>query len=172
MLSFQTIGLFGTCGSSTWRKPFMAEYAARGIPFFNPQVEVWVPECADQEALHLAHDAIILFPVTDETYAAGSLAETGFSIRSALRADSTRFVVVLIAPDVAPALYEQNPQAAEDSRRARKLVQAHLAQDPSPRVFVVNDLATLLEVSLKLWDAVQCIESAKALLPAAAAARD
>lgn len=30
--------------------------------------------------MHIAEDSVILFPVTNETYAAGSLSETGFSI--------------------------------------------------------------------------------------------
>lgn len=28
-----TIGLFGTCGNSTWRTAFINEYKAKGIPF-------------------------------------------------------------------------------------------------------------------------------------------
>ena len=75
-----TIGLFGTCGKSTWRKPFIERFNALKIPYFNPQVENWTPECTDIEAEHLANDGVILFPITDETTATGSLAETGFSI--------------------------------------------------------------------------------------------
>jgi hypothetical protein len=112
MSSLETIGLFGICGASAWRERFMAEYAALGAPFFNPQVESWTPERALEEARHLANDAVVLFPVTAETFAVGSQAETGFSVRNALRVDAARFVVLFIAPDVTPALYAENAQAA------------------------------------------------------------
>lgn len=90
------IGLFGTCGKSTWRVPFMTRYTELGIPYFNPQVEDWKPEDAVIEAEHLADDDVILFPVTSETYATGSLAETGFSILNAVRLDDRRDFIILI----------------------------------------------------------------------------
>jgi hypothetical protein len=156
-----TIGLFGTCSGSAWREPFMSAYKELGLPFFNPQVANWVPELADVEAWHLAHDQLLLFPVTDESYGAGSLSETGFSILSALRWDVNRFVVVYIATDVNDVLKLHNPTAAQDSRRSRQLVKAHLERAAHPNVFVVNDLRQMLDVSLRLFAALRFIESAR-----------
>ena len=65
--SIKAIGLFGTCGSSTWRAPFIEAFEAEGIEYFNPQVDDWTPELASVEARHLAGDAIITMVVTGET---------------------------------------------------------------------------------------------------------
>ena len=81
------IGLFGTCGNSRWRDAFIEKYKELGIAFFNPQVEDWTPDCAVEEARHLAEDRIILFPVTSETYGIGSIAETGFCVLQAIRSE-------------------------------------------------------------------------------------
>ena len=71
----KVIGLFGTCGNSLWRDQFISVYKEKGIEYFNPQKEDWCPEDADIEAQHLVQDEIVLFPVTDESYGCGSLAE-------------------------------------------------------------------------------------------------
>ena len=71
-------GLFGTCGTTTWRQEFIDAYKDFAIDYFNPQVADWNPELAVLEAQHLVHDDIIVFPVTAQTYGTGSLAETGF----------------------------------------------------------------------------------------------
>lgn len=142
------IGLFGTCGNSTWRKRFTQEYDAQGIRYYNPQVGVgeWTPENALEERRHLAEDSIILFPVTGETYGTGSLAETGFSILSALDLNSRRDVIVMIQEKLDPSLSDK--VAGEESRRARKLVKAHLAQRAYAGLFVVDSLDDMLELSL------------------------
>lgn len=139
-LNTLTVGLFGTCGGSRWREPFIARYEQLGIPYFNPQVDDWKPELAEIEAWHLVHDQFLLFPVTGETYGTGRLAETGFSILSALRGNSNRFVVIHIDPDLAPELKDKSPAAAKKSLRARKLVLEHLAQTKHPNVFIVDSL--------------------------------
>ena len=95
-----TIGLFGTCGSSKWREPFMKAYDEQGIKYFNPVKEDWKVEDAQIEAEHLANDEIICFPVTDETYAFGSLGEVGFSILQAIKLNQRREIIVMIDPDV------------------------------------------------------------------------
>jgi hypothetical protein len=160
-LSSRTVGLFGTCGGSRWRDQFIARYEALGIPYFNPQVENWTPELADVEAWHLANDSLVLFPITSETFAAGSLAETGFSALTALRTNENRFVMLYIDPNVDDALVAQNPQAAKDSVRARKLVLAHLKQNPVSNVFVVESLEQMLEQSIKLYAALELINSVR-----------
>lgn len=156
-----TIGLFGTCGKSTWRKEFIQKYEEQGIAFFNPQVDNWSPECADNEAWHLINDDIILFPVTDETFASGSLAETGFSIASALNNSHNRFVLIYVAPDVSEALKESNLLAAQESKRARTLVLAHLRTLTNPRVILVSSLAQMLTCSLKVHSALSLLQEVK-----------
>ncbi len=133
----------------------MTRYTALGIPYFNPQVPNWQPELAEVEAWHLANDSLILFPVTDETYAAGSLAETGFSVLNALRWNKNRFVLLYIAPDVKPELYVENERAAADSCRARTLVRSHLEATAHPNAFIVSSLEEMLDASLKLFAALQ-----------------
>lgn len=161
-LNPKTVGLFGTCGGSRWREPFLVLLAQQGIPCFNPQVDNWSPELAQVEAWHLAHDRLILFPVTDETFGFGSLAETGFSINSAISASTSRFVLLYIASDVSDTLKAQAPEQADASRRARKLTLAHLAQVTSPHVFVATSLQDMLNKTLKLFAALELLDSVRA----------
>jgi hypothetical protein len=160
------IGLFGTCGGSRWRDAFISAYNDHRIAWYNPQVEEWDPSCADIEADHLANDAIILFPVTNETYAFGSLAETGFSILQALRLDDRREFVLYVAKDIAPfdpkgnvlddrLLPDGSPNEAsraKESLRARALVRQHLIKLRLPNVYLVDTLEEMLAVSLRLWE--------------------
>lgn len=146
-----TIGLFGTCGGSTWRNPFMERFQEKGIPFFNPQVDDWKPEDAINEARHLAEDPIILFPVTNETYGTGSLAETGFSIVQAIRLEDRRDFVIMVSKDLAEGL--DNPVARKESLRARALVNEHLRKLRLPNVYLVDSLDEMLDISLRLYPA-------------------
>lgn len=161
------IGLFGTCGGSRWREnTFIPAYEEAGIEYFNPQVEDWDPSLAAIEADHLANDQIILFPITNETYAIGSLAETGFSILNAMKLDDRREFVIYIADDIAakdpkgqPLDDQLNPDGtknpnsrAKESLRARALVLQHLRKLQIPNVYVVDSLEEMLKVSLTLWE--------------------
>lgn len=132
-----------------------------GIPYFNPQVDNWTPELADVEAWHLANDRLILFPVTGETFGFGSLAETGFSVQSALSINANRFVLLFIAPDVDAALKESAPEQADASRRARKLALAHLAKVTNPNVFVATSMSDMLGKTLKLYAALELLDSVR-----------
>lgn len=149
MVTTPCIGLFGTCGGSTWRDDFIQVYTHAKIRYFNPQVDDWKPEYADIEAEHLRRDEVILFPVTSETYGTGSLAETGFSIIQAITSNINRFIVVMIAPDLDEKL-KADEVAYKESLRARRLVTAHLKANPHPNVFVVKTLEEMLELSLEL----------------------
>lgn len=148
-----TIGLFGTCGKSKWREPFIQEYTKSNIQFFNPQVDDWNPECAKIEAEHLAQDEIILFPVTGETYGTGSLAETGFSILNAIRMDSERDIVVLIEKDLDESLDDE--VARKESIRARTLLLEHLSKLRLKNVYLVSKLKTMFQISLVLYGIAQ-----------------
>lgn len=145
------IGLFGTCGGSHWRDAFIQRFTDEGIRFFNPQVVDWVPACAIEEARHLVDDQIILFPVTDETYGSGSLAEIGFAALQVVRSGSERYLVIMIASDLDPKL--DNLIARKESLRARALVIEHLQRLNLPRVHVVISLEEMLELSSRLHKA-------------------
>ena len=142
------VGLFGTCGGSTWRTPFMTEYDRLGIQYFNPQVDNWDPAFAEVEADHLVKDDIVLFPVTGETYGTGSLSETGFSVLQAIRVNRHRDFVVMIGRELSDHL--DDPVARKESIRARALVSKHLEKLDIASLYVVNSLSDMLELSVGL----------------------
>ena len=146
------IGLFGTCGGSTWRNGFIEKYNELGINFFNPQKDGWTPEDAEVEAEHLADDSLILFPVLSETYGLGSLAETGFSVAQAMRLDDRRDFVILVDPKPSDEL-ASNAALYKESTRNRALVKAHLKKLNLPNVYVVDTLDEMLDVSVALYKA-------------------
>lgn len=158
-----TIGLFGTCGGSQWRLPFIQAFETNGMGYFNPQVDDWDDSYAPIEAEHLVEDEIILFPVTSETYGNGSLAEVGFSINQAIRSDNERFVVVFVDPTVDAKLKEDNAVLAKDSTRSRALVLAHLKKQASnyPNVYVVDSLDKMWEVSFHLYESMSAMKAAR-----------
>ena len=158
------IGLFGTCGKSQWRAPFIETYKGLEINFFNPQVDDWKPECAVGEARHMANDRVILFPITKETYATGSLAETGFSILQAIRLDDRRQFVILIDQQLDASLME-NQVAAKESLRARALVLEHLKKLRLSNVYVVKSLEEMLEISITLYRAEETLAPLKRFNP-------
>ncbi len=151
------IGLFGTCGKSRWRDTFIEAYAKEGIPFFNPQVEDWKPEDAEREAEHLANDEVILFPITSETYATGSLSEVGFSILHAIRLDDRREFVVMVDQELDPEL--NDPTAKKESLRSRALVLQHLKKLRLKNVYLVDNLEQMLQVSIQLYRAAEITSS-------------
>ncbi len=155
------IGLFGTCGGSSWRDSFIKQYKELDIEFYNPQVDDWKSELAEIEAEHLVNDDIILFPVTNETYGTGSLAETGFSIMQAINSNSNRSVVLMVDKDVKEELTIANPALAKESIRARALVRAHINKMSKSNVYIVNSLEEMLTVSIKLHKAHYHLESVK-----------
>lgn len=161
-----TVGLFGTCGGSKWRDPFIEKFKSLDIPFFNPVVPNWTKECAVEEARHLAEDEVILFPVTSETFGMGSLAETGFSVLQALKTNVRREICVYVAPKVDQVLFEQNPSLARESDKARALVAAHLkeAQKTTAGLWVVNSMEKMLEISGMLYSIAAIRKSASSIM--------
>jgi len=157
------IGLFGTCGKSKWRAPFIQRYQSEDIAFFNPQVDDWKPECAVKEAKHLANDTVILFPITSETYATGSLAETGFSILNAIRLDDRRDFAILIEQNLDEELVDET--ARKESLRARALVKEHLKKLRLSNLYVVECLEEMLEVSITLYRAAEMREPLRKFNP-------
>ncbi|MES2971056.1 MAG: hypothetical protein V4702_01915 [Patescibacteria group bacterium] len=150
------VGLFGTCGDSTFRQDlFIPEYERMGIPYYNPQKKpgTWSPEDIPLEADHINYDVVQDWPVTDETYGTGSLSEQGYSVANSIRGSSPlpKFVVAMIAPDLDVSL--DDTVARQESIRARKLSATHLERQESPNVFVVDSLDEMVETSVVLYEA-------------------
>ena len=141
------VGLFGTCGGSTWRNRFMARYDELGIEYYNPVVEDWDESCAKEEAEHLISDRLILFPVLGETYGFRSLGETGFSIAQAILLKKQ--TIVLVDEKVSED-WGGNPELIKESNKARALVRAHLFKVKHPNVFVVDTLEEMLLKSIEI----------------------
>ena len=150
------IGMFGTCGNSIWREPFIRKYEELGIPYFNPQVPDWKEEYAVEEARHLADDEIILCPITGETYATGSLSEVGFSILNAIKLDDRRDFVVMVEMNLDQSLNDLI--ARKESLRSRALVYQHLKKLRLKNVYIVETLDQMLEVSIQLYRAAKIRE--------------
>ena len=89
------IGLFGTCGDSTWRNEIsIPAIEAAGIESFNPVVENWTEDCMEIEAGHAATDKVIMLVITGETSAIGSMAESGWiALQAHLRGQKV-FIVI------------------------------------------------------------------------------
>jgi hypothetical protein len=94
-----------------------------------------------------------LFPITNETYGLGSLAEVGFSILNAIRLDNSRFFVVLIDDDVTDELKIENPELAKESKRNRILVKSHLKNLRLSNLYIVDTMEELFEASVILYQA-------------------
>ena len=148
-----TIGMFGTCGGSKWREPFIEKYEELGISYFNPQVDNWTDQNAIVEARHLAEDKVILFPITNETYATASLSEVGYSILNAIKLDSRRSIVVMVAQDLAPEL--DDLERRKDSLRARALNIEHLRKLYINDIYLVSTLEEMLDISIELYRAAE-----------------
>ena len=73
----KTVGLFGTCGNSKWREPFIRKFDEIGVSWYNPCRDDWDPT---EDSWQLKHNRIILMPVTNETYGTGTLSESAFGI--------------------------------------------------------------------------------------------
>ena len=93
-----------------------------------------------------------MFPITNETYASGSLSEVGFSILNAINLDDRRDFVIYIDQDLLPELQE-NKVAAKESLRSRALVTQHLKKLRLANLYIVNNLEEMLDVSVVLYKA-------------------
>jgi hypothetical protein len=146
------IGLFGTCGRSTFRDAWIKEYNQSGVSYFNPQkgIDAWKEEDAFDEAFHLANDDIILFPITSEEYSIGSLSEAGFSILNAISLDERRDFVIYIARTLDDHL--SDVALRKESLRARALVMQHLLKLRLSNLYIVDSLDDMLFLSFELYN--------------------
>jgi len=69
------IFLGGTCNNSTWRDWVMPELDRLKIPYFNPVVEDWTPECQAEEERQKEECDIHLYVITPEMTGVFSIAE-------------------------------------------------------------------------------------------------
>lgn len=68
--------LGGTCNDSTWRGYLIPILEKEGIPYFNPVVEDWTPECqAKEDEVKADPETVCLFVITCEMKGAFSVAE-------------------------------------------------------------------------------------------------
>ncbi|MEO5949097.1 MAG: hypothetical protein ABIP74_01715 [Candidatus Saccharimonas sp.] len=142
------IGLFGTCGGSKWRVPFIQRFSALHFNFFNPQVDVdeWKEEYSEVEAEHFVNDEIILFPITDETDGLGSLSE----VLNMFNNSQGRDFVIMIHKTVDPEKVT-DPAVAKASNRTRALVTAHLKKLDMPNVLIVPTLEAMIMAADELY---------------------
>jgi hypothetical protein len=155
------VGMFGTCGTSTFRRDiFIPKFEAAGVQYFNPQVENWTSDLAAVEAEELREDSIILMPITDETYAEGSLAECGLSAIQALKFNDRRHIIFLISPVVSDEL-KKDASRAKASERSRALIREHLKQLPYRNIFLVDTLEQMAELAIACYDSQLLLEEAE-----------
>jgi len=158
-----TIGLFGTCGKSTWRNEFIDLYKKKDIQWFNPNVRDWNSECSDIEANHLIEDDIILFPILDSELGIASLSEAPFSVLRAITERGSKFTVIMIE-DIDPSVVDIFGEVAyKASKSARTIVKAHLKKISHKHIFVVDNLEDMLEISVSLEQACNHIKQAKSV---------
>ncbi len=155
-LAKSTIGLFGTCGASTWRQSFVEYCKNNDISFYNPQLGEgeWNPDFANDyvraEHFHLANDDIVVFAITNETIASVSLSEFAFSIMDAARSSLNRHVVMFIAEDCI------DPKASQDaitaSIKARKTVIPKMvkAAKESDFIHLCTDMEKLFSLTFEI----------------------
>ena len=110
------VGLFGTCGDSTWRDSVMQQLEAAGIGYFNPVVDEWNDEAQAAELRHATSDKVILLNITGETEGIGSLSESGWL---AFLANNRGQNVVVVLEDM-PANDDN-----KHNNKARKLVRGY-----------------------------------------------
>jgi hypothetical protein len=152
------VGLFGTCGDSTFRQDlFIPVYEREGIDYFNPQVADWKPEYALNESDHLTYDVVQCWPVLSSTYGSGSLAEQGYSIASTLRSASPfpKFVIPMIELTLDDDLTDE--VARSESLRARQIASVHLRKSESPFIYPVETLEEMLAISISLYGAAKVL---------------
>lgn len=146
----KTVGLFGTCGNSKWRDPFIQRLNQLGVTYYNPCRDDWDPE---EDSWQLKNDRIILMPVTDETYGTGTLSESAFGIVTTLASiyQKTTKLVIYVAPIVE---YDPNDEnlnnsvAIKESNRARRIVTEHIKIFGNlPNVYFVKNMEDMLTVT-------------------------
>ena len=142
------IGLFGTCGKSKWRYPFIVKYTNLNIPYFNPQSLPSIPERSKIEAQQLNENDIIIIAITNEEYSIASLSEVGIALNKTVQNNEKNRILVYIDSEIMPELNNKEMKSA--SLRARKILAQHLRFTPV-NVIVVDNLDELLRNSIFIY---------------------
>ena len=159
-----TIGLFGTCGNSNWREPFINQFKRDNTQWFNPNVKDWNPDNAVIEANHLVDDDIVLFPILGDELGTASLSETAFSVLRAMTERKSKFTVIFIEPADISLEEKFGTHAYKASRNARTIVMAHLDAIKHDHVYVAEQLSDMLPISILLHRACKQLKSARGYL--------
>lgn len=143
------IGLFGTTvPQNQFRKeiiiPKLKSHGLMDHEIYDPFVDNWTPECALEEAKHLASDDVIIFVVTKDSYGIASLAEIGIQVaRCALKAN--KHLIVYIENELLPELKDN--VMAKDVLNARKITLAHLSELNFPNVHICASIEETVKVA-------------------------
>src|SRR5258708_16895821 len=160
------IFLMGTSGNyndpkrSLWRERIKAECQKVGLTYFDPVVPVWTEELGRREVEALQSARILIMAITSDTVGMASLAESGWSVLSAILRKQA--VGMYIDPEFRGEKTTQSTMMVrldeirkgtnietidEASRRARKLVKSHATnlrqQFPSLNLYVAETLPDL-----------------------------
>ena len=113
------VGLFGACGNTRWRQDhfipklersrerFQSIYPDKtdiGPLFYNPQVGEWDPSFAKIEAMHMANDRVLVFPVLQATEGFSGLAEAGYALLGGLLRGQEIGFMVEVSDDMPPSV--------------------------------------------------------------------
>jgi len=152
-----TVGLFGTCGNSKWRDPFMDKCMKDNLNYFNPDAgSDWHPGMIAAENEHLQTDDIILFPVTAETTGFGSLGEIGFSALNVVRRVMNgypQYLIVFIDDDCSDI--SANDVDIAHSVKTRKLVKSKILDVHHQSIIVVDNMQDMLEAMSRVVDQLE-----------------
>ena len=158
--------LMGTSGNyndpkrSMWREPIKAECQKIGLTYYDPVVPVWTEELGRREVEALQAARILVMAITSDTVGVASLAESGWSVLSAiLRKQAvgmyidpeyqgekiTESTMMVRMEDILKGINVETIDEA--SRRARKLVKSHAInlrhQFPALGLYVAESLPEL-----------------------------
>lgn len=154
-----TVGLFGTCAHSQWRKPFVEALERLSIPVFNPQLApgAWRPELENQyvqeELYHFEHCPIVVFAITAESLSLLSLAELGFCVAHLLENQrQQREQHLLVYIDTQCLALDTPAQAVKESNQMRKLMKdkLRLAAERIKNIRIFSSLERLQEAACAL----------------------
>ena len=149
-----TIGLFGTCGHSKWRFPFIERFQKLGINFFYPiGLEA---SGSTNYAEHLTGDQIVLFSITEEDYGFKLLHELESVVEFfAETKDLSRHIVIAINPYLDEELIGKDLQLSLVSEERISFVTSHIRDLQIPNVHMVDSMNEMLEVSIQLYRDVE-----------------
>lgn len=156
-----TAGRFDDPNRSAWREPIKKACANLGISCFDPVVPEWNEEAGRREAEALRSAKIIVLAITADTVGMASLAESGWTVLSAVmrkqaiglwvdpqyRGEKIELPTTFVRQEDIQNTGQMMETLEEASRRARKLVNSHAIslrnQFPTLNLYVARNLDEL-----------------------------